>query len=425
VLAGTGTLEAHSASGRFLNPFGLGLLLFTGLNLNAVAAMFLGEAEMLSPIVLALTIILILQYARLRHLSFIYCLFALMVLAYLAMGSLPEMGTIKIDVYYIRLYFATFLLVSALYFWIVSLDEQQVLSVLILIKYLVLISCVATIFSSTLQQYQAVNAADAIYAAPLEESERASGFFENPNQAATAALYCLVLIVALPARSLFWKLLQCGIAVIALVMTFSKAAMLGGLVLTLAFLLTRRSLGTLLLFLVAVALGGIALWFIYEHDMFNLTWDQRERLADVLNLAGGEISARTTTGRTTLIQFGFEKIKDVFPWGAGLGEFHAMEGGLRKVLNGLETNRWLGIHNTFLTILGESGLIPFLALLGFLVWPVIAARKSKYRGIVFGFMLTLIIQMTAAHDILLLRFTDAIIAITIAVATLAAREKVS
>lgn len=425
MLSGTGTLEAHSASGRFLNPFGLGLLLFTGLNLNAVAAMFLGEAEMLSPFVLALTIILILQYARLRYLSFIYFLFALMILSYLVMGSMPKMGTIKIDIYYIRLYFATFLLVSALYFWIVSLDEPQVSTVLSIFKYLTLIACLGTIFSSTLQQYQAVNAADAIYSAPIEEAERASGFFENPNQAATAALYCLVLVVALPARSLFWKLLQCGIALLALVMTFSKAAMLGGLVLSVAFLLTRRSLGTLLLFLVAVALGGIGLWLVYEHDLFKLSWDQRERLADVLNLAGGEISARTTTGRTVLIEFGFEKIKEVFPWGAGLGEFHAMEGGLRKILNGLETNRWLGIHNTFLTILGESGLIPFLFLLGFLAWPVIAARKSKYRGIVFGFTLILIIQMTAAHDILLLRFSDAIIAITIAVATLAAREKIS
>jgi O-antigen ligase len=126
-----------------------------------------------------------------------------------------------------------------------------------------------------------------------------------------------------------------------------------------------------------------------------------------------------------LVEFGLQKIKEVFPWGAGLGEFHAMEGGLRKIINGLETNRWLGIHNAFLTILGESGLIPFLIFLSFLVWPVIAARKSKYRGIVFGFTMTLIIQMTAAHDVLLLRFTDAIVAITLAVATLAAREKLS
>ncbi|MEE1612173.1 O-antigen ligase family protein [Microvirga sp. CF3016] len=425
MLAGTETIRSHSVPSLLLNPFGLGLLCFTGLNLNAVAAMFMGEAEMLSPLVLALTIILTLQYARLRHLSFIYLLFAATIALYLIMGSMPRFETISIDLSYVRLYFATFLLVSALYFWIVSLDEPQVLSVLIIFKYLTLIACVGTIFSSTLQQYQAVNAADAIYSAPMEEAERASGLFENPNQAATAALYCLVLIVVLPARSLVWKVVQSGIAILALVMTFSKAAMLGGLVLTAAFVLTRRSMGSILLFSVAVAMGGGALWFVYEHDLFRLSWDQRERLADVLNLAGGEVSARTTTGRTVLIEFGFHKIKDVFPWGAGLGEFHAMEGGLRKVLNGLETNRWLGIHNTFLTILGESGLVSFMVFLCFLAWPVIAGRNSKYRGIIFGFTTILIIQMSSAHDVLLLRFSDSIIAITLAIATLAARERTS
>jgi O-antigen ligase len=423
VLASAGTIESHHAPSRLLNPFGLGLLMFTGLNLNAVAAMFMGEAEMLSPLALVLTLILILQYGRLRHLSFIYLLFSSAILLYLIMGSAPRLETITIDANYMRLYFVTFLLVSALYFWIVSLDDDQVSTVLVFFKYLMLVACVGTIFSNTLQQYQAVTAADAIYSAPVEEAERASGLFENPNQAATAALYCLVLVVVLPSRSLFWKALQVAVAVLALVMTFSKGAMLGGLVLAAAFVVTRRSLGTMLLFSLAAAMGITALWFVYEHDLFRLSWDQRERLADVFNLAGGEVSARTTTGRTVLIGFGLQKIKDVFPWGAGLGEFHAMEGGLRKIMNGLETDRWLGIHNTFLTILGESGLVPFLAFLGFLAWPVIAARKSKYRGIVFGFTMILMIQMSAAHDVLLLRFSDAIIGITIAIATLAAREK--
>ncbi|WP_262030988.1 O-antigen ligase family protein [Microvirga sp. Mcv34] len=423
--ASIGMFDSQIPQSRWLNPVGLGLLMFTGLNLNAVAAMFIGEAEMLSPLALALTLILVVQYARLRHLSFIYMLFATTMLSYLVMGSVPRMETILIDPYYIRLYFVTFLLVSALYFWLVSLDEPRLVSVLVVFKYLTLIACVGTIFSSTLQHYQAVSAADAIYGGPGDEMERASGIFENPNQAATAALYCLVLVVALPARSFVWRSAQVLIAVIALVMTFSKAAMLGGLVLAAAFVLTRRSLSTMLLFSVAAASGIIGLWFVYEHDLFRLSWDQRERLADVFNLVGGEVSARTTTGRTVLVDFGLQKIKHVFPWGAGLGEFHAMEGGIRKVLNGLETNRWLGIHNTFLTILGESGLIPFLIFMGFLIWPVIAARHSKYRGIVFGFTMTLIIQMTAGHDVLLLRFTDAIVAITLAVATFAAREKVA
>ena len=426
MVAGAGTLESHPVSGRWLNPIGLSLLLFTGLNLNAVVAMLTGESEVLSPLALVLTVTLTIQYARIRYLSFIYMLFVLTIFSYLVMGSVPRMETVSIDMYYVRLYIATLLLVSAMYLWIVSLDDEGVSTVLVIFKYLLLIACLGTIFSSSLEQFKAVNPADAIYAPEIGEPERASGLFSNPNQAASAALYCLVLVVALPAKSIFWRIAQCGIAVLALVMTFSKAAILGALVLTVAFLLTRRSLGTLLLFSVAVALGGIALWFVYEHDLFRLSWDQRERLADVLNLVGGEVSARTTTGRTVLLEFGIEKVKGVFPWGAGLGEFHAMEGGIRKIMNGLETNLWLGVHNTFLTILGESGLIPFLIFLGFLVWPIIAARKSKYRGIVFGFTMILIIQMTAGHDVLLLRFTDATIAITLALATLAvARAKTS
>lgn len=411
---------------RLINPVGLSLLLFAGLNLNAVAAKYLGQAEMLSPIAFILTMLLIVQHGKFRYITPIYTLFSLTMISYIIMGSIPELKTLFLDYYYIKLYLTTFILVSALYFWIMSVDETQVSSILTIFKYLTLVMCVATIFSSTLQQFEVVQASEAAYSAQMEDQgDRATGFFENPNQAAAAALYCLVMVIAMPARNVLWKAVQCAIALVALVMTFSKGAMLGALVLTTAFLLTRRSLGMMVLVASAAAAGIFALWFVYEHDLFRLSWDQRERLADVLNLAGGEVSARTTTGRTGLLEFGLEKIKEVFPWGAGLGELHAMEGGLRKISNGIETNRWLGVHNTFLTFLGESGLIPFLMLLVFLAWPVIGGRKSKYRGIIFGFTMILIIQMFAGHEVFLQRFTDATIAITMAVAALAAREKVS
>jgi len=107
------------------------------------------------------------------------------------------------------------------------------------------------------------------------------------------------------------------------------------------------------------------------------------------------------------------------PWGAGLGEFHAMEGGIRKIAGGIELNEWLGIHNTYLMILGEGGLVPLLVLAAFLVSLFIRGMRAPHRTIVFGFTIILMADMLVGHHVLLLRFANVVIAVILALVALA------
>ncbi|QRM27260.1 O-antigen ligase [Microvirga sp. VF16] len=403
---------------RSLDPLGLCLLLFTGLNLNGIGAKFIGGESLFSPIALVLTLILLIKYARIERVRYIYFFALATICVYLFAGSIPPLTRGEIKVEYLSLYTTSIILMSAVYFWIVSKDEGGRLQILYAFKWILITACVFIILSEFLRPYEVVHELSAAYSSQLEDGrDRASGSFENPNEAAAVALYCLVLVVALPSKYGLGKLFQCGVAFVALVMTFSKAAMLGAIILTAAFLLTKRSLRAKISVLLTFLTGVIILWFAYEQDLFHFSIEQRERLADVLNLAGGEITDRTTTMRNVLLQYGVEKIREVFPWGAGLGELHAMEGSIRKVSSGgIETTRWLGVHNTFLTILGEGGVIPFMMLLILLCCLMIAGRRSQYRDIIWGFTIVFMIELSAGHHILMLRYADTVLAIAIALA---------
>lgn len=406
---------------RSIDPVGLGLLLFAGLNLNGAILLFLGTEAFLSPVVLLLTIWMCLRYAQTARITSSYILFILAIASYLFFGALAGLLTSGgLQTRYITTYGATVLLVSAVHFWMTSTDAATQTRILTVFKYILLASCLLVILSDALKPYQAVEAtpgleADQVMEA-VEGSDRASGLFGNPNEAAMVALYCIVLVAVLPGPSLPIRLLQGAIAVVALAMTFSKAGMLTLLVLTVLFLLTRRSFVTLVLSGLGLIIAFCSIWFIFDRDLLNLSWEQRERLSDVLSLAGGDFNAKSTTGRNVLFELGVERIIDTFPWGEGLGQFHSMEGGLRRAIGNLQLSEWLGVHNTYLMILGESGFIPFAALMSFLIFVLIQGRHGPHRSVVFGFVIILMADMAVAHHALTLRFANVTLGIALALA---------
>jgi O-antigen ligase len=410
------------SSARPIDLMGLGVLLFAGLNLNGAFLLFLGTEALLSPFILLLTIIMCVKYARASKISASYTLFALTIASYLLFGALAGILTSSLQTRYITSYGATVVLVSAIYFWLASLDEEGLNRILIILKNILFVSCLLVILSDVIRPYQVVPEVPGLDAEQImqgvESADRASGLFENPNEAAMIALYCIVLVAALPSRSILVRLLQGAVAVVALIMTFSKTGMLVLLLLTALFILTRRSFVALVLSGLAIVAAFSALWFVFNNDLLNLSWEQRERLSDVLNLAGGEFNTRSTTGRNVLFEMGFDKIAANLPWGAGLGEFHAMEGGIRKIAGGIELNEWLGIHNTYLMILGEGGIFPLLMLLAFLISLLARGATAPHRTIVFGFTIILMADMGVGHHVLLLRFANVVIAVILALVAL-------
>nr|WP_246504977.1 O-antigen ligase family protein [Microvirga antarctica] len=239
---------------------------------------------------------------------------------------------------------------------------------------------------------------------------RATGLFGSPNDAGVAALYCLVLIAAYPAKSRLVTAIHAIIALVALALTFSKAGILCLGLLTLFILVERRSLKLILLAILAFAIAGIALQYLFDHDLFGLSREQRERIADVLNLAGGEVTTRATTGRTILWETGIWRIEDQLPSGSGLGSFHSLEGGSRG-----SVEVWLGVHNTFLMIIGEAGLIPFVIFMTFLARLFIIGVQAKDRLVAVGFGVVFMVDMFSSHSSFAFRLSNVALAMAIAV----------
>ncbi|WP_147282393.1 O-antigen ligase family protein [Microvirga subterranea] len=419
---GISTQLRAATAHRSIDVMGLGVLLFAGLNLNGAFLLFFGTEAFLSPLILLITIIMCVRYARASYVTASYALFVSTVGSYLFFGSLAGLLASSLQTRYITSYGATLILVSAIYFWLASMREAELRRVLNILKNILFISCILVVLSDALRPFQVAPEIPGLDAEQImqgvESADRASGLFENPNEAAMIALYCIVLVAALPSRTPLVRIVQGAVAVLALVMTFSKTGMLVLMLLTGLFLFTRRSFGTLILSGLGIVAAFSVLWFVFNNDLLNLSWEQRERLSDVLNLAGGEFNTRSTTGRNVLFEFGFEKIKGNLPWGSGLGEFHAMEGGIRKISGGIELNEWLGIHNTYLMILGEAGIVPLLMLGGFLASVLARGVRSSHRTIIVGFTIVLMADMLVGHHVLLLRFANVVIAVILALAAL-------
>lgn len=377
----------------------IGLIVFGALNLNGAFLLVTGIDSFFSPMALVLSAVLIVFYFRYNNITVLYSLFFWFMVSYLGFASWQSIVFNIFEIKSLTSYSATLLMVSGLYFFYTYASETQFRSAAYLTKTCLLLACVFTLGSDHLSNYFNY----------VVGEERASGLFANPNEAAVVALYALVLTAAFPARRPTVSVLQVGLAVAALILTFSKNGMLLMMVLAALYLIHRRSLGLTLAALGAVAFMYLLGWYVIEFDVFGFSDERRERIVDVMSLMSGEFNERTTTGRTNLWQFGLAKIGQTFPWGSGLGQFHFLEGGVRN-----SVEQWLGVHNTYLMVLGEAGLFPFILLIAFLVRLAGGAFASTNRTLLVGCTVILLGDMVGVHGALVFRVHDVLLPLLMA-----------
>ena len=82
------------------------------------------------------------------------------------------------------------------------------------------------------------------------------------------------------------------------------------------------------------------------------------------------------------------------------------------------------MHNAFLMVLGESGLIPLLALLGFLAALLRSVLASPRWLMGLGLLVVLVGDMLVTHGVLAIRVHDLMLAIIMAIAFRGARPDV-
>lgn len=415
------TTGSKPAASYYLALF---LLVISLVNLNGLLAMLAekgvipqvkGLVTVFFVFALPITLYLIVTHARISNIGDILKLYFLFFGLYLFGSLVPLIADGNIEGDQLRAargYLSVVIFTSAIYFWAATLSDAELAQVFRILKGVLLIASLGTIFSQELSADQS------------EKLQRFGGFYVNENTAAVSALYCLVLVLAFPARSRLLTLTQGGIALTALALTFSRTGLLLFLLLSLLYFFHRPSLKALVLFLIGMVLLSLTLWLVFENDLFGLTWYQRERLADVVDILTGRADEETAGARAILFDAGLRITREVFPWGAGLNELHRMDNVMRNTPNILTSNEsiWNGVHNTYLMVLGEAGLAALVAFLAFwarLIWKL---SNSAFRIFAMGATVIMLVTMVVGHAVLAHKMTAAVLALVMAIAARSERS---
>ena len=273
----------------------------------------------------------------------------------------------------------------------------------------------ATVFGEPLGLYNSFE-----YMAHAQRGERSAGFFSNPNEAGSFCNFALVIFL-----SLFFmfkrKLFFLGLAAFAIAgsgLSFSKAAFFVTAMVLLLFVFKnitsfhRVSLRTRVTFVMLIAVmgfGGLTYLNSSLGKKYQLTYAQQTRIVGAMALLSGKINSKTTSDRTVVFRHGLYLINKSPLVGHGVGTFHKFNTGILHI----------GVHNTFIMIFGESGILPFaffMIFLGLLFYKGVMIRDVGLSFLIIGIVSAYILGVAGtSHNALDDRTSNALFAILLAI----------
>lgn len=258
----------------------------------------------------------------------------------------------------------------------------------------------------------------------LQPGARLHGVFTNIIELGAQSGFSLVLglVLTMRTKQRRWVVIGTLAGLTAAIGSFSKASMLGFLPLLalLGYVAAgaRLRLRPILVLAVIVVIGaagafGIARLLLDGSLGVELGTDQRLRLTSLMDIiSSGTLDETTTTGRTAVWKIGFEHWKASPIFGLGLSAFDRVRG------------PDIEIHNSALRVLGESGLvgfIAFVAMLVALVRVVVRHPRPEMHVLGLGFLLVQLPAFTSVGYVLLSRnhnlVTGAVLGLLIATST--------
>ena len=333
------------------------------LDLNEFVSGLLGQRGVLSIAILCTSIFLIIiSKPKIKSAKSFHSFFIFFFIGYLILGSLAtilENNAINIWPNF-RYYMPSLIIYYATYRTILSIDrEVEIFKVLRTVSMLISLNAILIIISI----FFGID-----FHVSLEEKgiDRAVGLYSNANRAGYVAVIgqLITLVLLVSGQVLKRWLFQCMylICLAAAVSTFSKGSIILSLLILLFFIFLgkknshsqfsfNKRINIRRILLILVVIVPFSMPYIY----YNLSIEQATRINQVGQMLSGTFNNETTTDRLTLVHFALSEIKDNFFLGAGLGEFKKMSIGL-------------GTHNTYLLILGESGVIAIILYLRFLLF---------------------------------------------------------
>jgi len=399
-----------------------GVVLICGLNLNDVANMVLGLNQTFSLVLFVFTAFLAIRCGG-RRMTLPLFVFLVTIGLYLAFGLIflagnPPPRALDLIRQYAVTYGGTLVVVFGTTSYLLSIMNRPGFRPFMNFTRNTFLVTAASVWLSPVLVGLYVNV-------PSDAKHRLSGFFANAGEAAYAAIMAVILIAVFRYRSRPVQIAALAIAAGAVILTFTKGAIVLLLLIAVVIALHRsKRIGLVLIpVLPALAFAWIefAKWAINalltSGGSYLTNW-QRVRLASVADVLSGRIDDETTTGRTVVWDFAVANIGERFPLGSGLHTFHSMEGGVFQ-------DAWLGAHNMFLMVVGEAGVIALAALM--VLFVVLARAALKLTGNASLFVLTMTMAMffifNTSHTAFESRYLNLILAILLAVAAVPAMAR--
>lgn len=239
-------------------------------------------------------------------------------------------------------------------------------------------------------------------------TNRSSGLFVNANEAGHAVVAAVLLALTwmqLSGRRV-WPLLMAATSVAAVIATFSRGAML--LLLAALAHMASRTRRLYAVFGAMTMCLLVALFLTAEQPAF-VSDEQWARVLDVRALLTGSGRAMVDDGgRAALLEQGIQDWLLSPIVGNGLGAQRTLR------------NDTLGVHNTFVMVLGEAGLISGIAFVVFLGLYFLYAWRlpdGAARNFLIGYGVIVVGICLQSHSFLESRFHNALLGVSFGLIT--------
>lgn len=376
-----------------------------------------------SSFLLLFCIIIFFNSPKIKNYSTAFNFLILFYLVFLTIGTLsfllfPENTHVKLNVYMLyRVYISSIVIYVAIYqYCLYLINKKGIESLLRKINIaftFLLLPLFFTVFGKEIGLTDSMTFVK-------DFGERQIGIFSNPNTTGLHANYtlciCFFFILSNRKGLLLWILLI-PVCCYAAFLSLSKAAMLMcvmniflfvffNLVYFLKLGKVNRIISATSLILIISSILFIA---VYLKDIVNsMSYTQVHRLNDAIELSQGKFNAKTTSDRAGVAEIAFIKIKEHLFIGNGIGSFHRL----------IEMNG-LGVHNTSLLVLGESGIFTFLVFFIFLfiyIYKAFSVPNVAYKYLLISIISTyMFISFLTGHNGLEERISNTLIGLMLGV----------
>lgn len=225
--------------------------------------------------------------------------------------------------------------------------------------------------------------------------DRLAGLVGNANESGFSAVLLFCLEFYALRKKLSSSLLiisQISAILIFLIIGFSRTPIIMILVVTFLFLMPKlqlRSIVSSIRYLLVITGALLGVFFIFIDEISAVMETQKVRVEQIQNLLNGEFSAETTGDRSELAEKGMEMVKREPFWGNGLMQLKS------------EVVETSGVHNQYIFIWGEAGIIPLIFYLFYFifVWRFSGKLEYELKMLVRSLIACMMIYSLVSHSL--------------------------